>query len=213
MGSVVSVILLVSFTAGAAPGANAGPVPADDTCATNGTCGVIEQAAIGLMGAAAAGFLAGELAWIAAPKITDTTEEYPLRTKQRAAVASAYGVGVPFGSALGVHVSGIVLGKKTPFWPKWVGAELAALAAGGVSLLIVSQTDEDTTQYNPYLVDRPVEVLAAALPVAAGVGGAFLGSALAHRLGWAGRGVPPVRIGFYPAGDEFAVCAGVLLNF
>jgi len=199
MGSVVSVILLVSFTAGAAPRANAGEV--------------VEQAAVGLMGAAAAGFLAGELAWIAAPKITDTTEEYPLRTKQRAAVASAYGAGVPFGSALGVHVSGLAMGKKTPFWPKWVGAELAALAAGGVSLLIVSQTDEDTTQYNPYLVDRPVEVLAAALPVAAGVGGAFLGAALAHRLGWADRGVPPVRIGLYPAGDEFAVCAGILLSF
>ena len=213
MGSVISAILLVSFTAGAASGANAGPVPEDDTCAPKGACGVIEQAAIGLMGAVAVGFVTGELAWIAAPKITDTTEEYPLRTKQRAAVALAYGAGVPFGSALGVHVSGLAMGKKTPFWPKWVGAELGTLAAGGISLLIVSQTDEDTTQYNPYLVDRPVEVLAAALPVAAGVGGAFLGSALAHRLGWADRGVPPVRIGLYPAGDEFTVCAGILLSF
>ena len=213
MGSVVSLILLVSFTTGAAPGSNAGPVPEDDTCARKGTGGAIEQAAVGLMGAAAAGFLTGELAWIAAPEITDTTEEYPLRTKQHAALALAYGAGVPFGSALGVHVSGIAMGKKTPFWPKWVGAELAALAAGGVSLLIVSQTEEDTTQYNPYLVDRPVEVLAAALPVAAGVGGAFLGAALAHRLGLAEEGVPPVRMGLYPAGEGFGVCVGILLSF
>lgn len=213
MGSVVSVILLVSFTASGVPRANAGSVPENDTCAPKGACGVIEQAAVGLMGAAAAGFLAGELAWLAAPEISDTTATYPLLTKQRAAVAVAYGAGVPFGSALGVHISGLVLGKKTPFWPKWVGAELAALAAGGVSLLIVSQTTEDTTQYDPHLADRPVEVLAAALPVAAGVGGAFLGSWLAHKLGRAEGGVPPVRIGLYPAGDGFAVCAGVLLSF
>jgi uncharacterized membrane protein YeaQ/YmgE (transglycosylase-associated protein family) len=213
MQGFASLILLVSFTTGAAAGGNAGPVPEDDTCARKGTCGAIEQAAVGLMGAAAAGFLTGELAWIAAPEITDTTEEYPLLTKQRAALALAYGAGVPFGSALGVHVSGIVVGNPTPFWPKWVGAELGTLAAAGVSLLIVSQTEEDTTQYNPYLVDRPVEVLAAALPVAAGVGGAFLGAALAHRLGWTEGGVPPVRMGLYPAGEGFAVCAGILLSF
>ncbi|TKJ42999.1 hypothetical protein CEE36_05805 [candidate division TA06 bacterium B3_TA06] len=199
MGSFVSLMLLASFSVCAVPRVDTGAL--------------IEQAVIGLMGAAAAGFLTGELAWIAAPEISDTTEEYPLRTKQRAAVAAAYSVGVPFGSALGVHVSGLAMGRKTPFWPKWVGAELGALAAGGISLLILSQTKADTAEYNPHLVDRPVEVLAAALPVAAGVSGAFLGSWLAHKLGWAEGGVPPVRIGLYPAGDGFAVSCKLCLSF
>lgn len=197
MGSFVSLMLLASFSVSAVPRVDTGAL--------------IEQAVIGLMCAAAAGFLTGELAWIAAPEISDTT--YPLRTKQRAAVAAAYSVGVPFGSALGVHVSGLAMGRKTPFWPKWVGAELGVLAAGGISLLILSKTKADTAEYNPHLVDRPLEVLAAALPVVAGVSGAFLGSWLAHKLGWAGAGVPPVRIGLYPAGDGFAVSCKLCLSF
>lgn len=200
MGSVTALVLLASVNMSAVPGPRAGAV--------------VEQSAIGLMGAAVCGFVAGELAWIAGRE--DTTQTYPLNLvpKQRLAVPSAYLAGVPAGAALGVHLSGLVVGRTSAYWPKWVGAELATLAAGGVSLLILSQTNADTVNYDPYLVDRPMEVLAAVLPVAASVAGAFAGEALAARLGWAAAGNTPVlELGLAPAQKGLALACGFRLSF
>lgn len=199
MGSIISLVLLASVSLSAVPGSRAGAI--------------IEQSAVGLIGAVTCGFVAGEIGWVAGRE--DTTQPYPLNLlpKQRVAVPAAYLAGVPAGAALGVHLSGLVVGRPSAFWPKWVGAELGAAAAGGLSLAILSRTNADTVNYDPYTVDRPMEVVAAALPVAASVAGAFAGEALAAKLGWAAADVPPIELGFAPARRGFVFTCGLRLNF
>jgi len=160
---------------------------------------VIEQAAMGAAFAVACGFVAGEAAWVIAPEFPD--EEDPYRVALPAALAGAYGVGVPFGSALGVHLSGLVMDKNSPLWPKWAGAEIAALAAGGICYLITSNTEEVLPLAFAY-----------SFPVVAGIGGAFAGEAISHKLGWTDASLP-IKIGLYPAGDELAVWCGIRFNF
>jgi hypothetical protein len=161
---------------------------------------VIEQATIGAAGAVLCGFVAGEIAWIAAPEFPD--EEDPYRVSLPWALGTGYGVGVPFGSALGVHLAGLVIGEESAFWPKWAGAQITTLAAGGVSYLILSNTEETLPS-----------AIAYSFPIVAGIGGAFAGEAIGRRLGWAAAEPPPFRIGLEPQEGHLALSCAVLFRF
>lgn len=161
---------------------------------------VIEQATIGAAGAVLSGFVAGEIAWIAAPEFPD--EEDPYRVSLPWAVGVGYSVGVPFGSALGVHLAGRVIEDESAFWPKWVGAEIATLAAGGVSYLILSNTEETLPS-----------AIAYSFPIVAGVGGAFAGEAISRRLGWTAAEPPPIRIGLQPQEGHLSFYCAFFLRF
>lgn len=161
---------------------------------------VIEQATIGVAGAVLCGFVTGEIAWIAAPEFPD--EEDPYRVSLPWAVGVGYSVGVPFGSALGVHLAGLVIGEESAFWPKWAVAQIATLAAGGLSYLILSNTEETLPS-----------AIAYSFPIVAGVGGAFAGEAIGQRLGWAVAEPPPVRIGLQPQEGHLTLSCAVLFRF
>jgi hypothetical protein len=160
---------------------------------------VIEQATIGTAGAVVCGFVIGEIAWIAAPEFPD--EGDPYRVSLPWALGTGYGVGVPFGSALGVHLAGLVTGDESAFWPKWAGSQIATLAAGALSYLILSNTEKTIPS-----------AIAYSFPIAAGVGGAFAGEAISRRFGWAAV-EPPVRIGLEPQDGHLSVCCAFLLRF
>lgn len=173
---------------------------------------VIEQSAIGLVGAVVVGFLAGEIGWVAAPELEG--EPFPNRLKLRTAIAASYGLGIPAGAALGVHLSGLVVGRHSAFWPKWAGAEVGALAGDGIGLVILSYTNADTVNYSPYYVDRPLEIVAAALPVVLAIGGSFAGDFVATRLGWADAFTePPVHLGLNMIEGRPALYCGVRFRF
>lgn len=161
---------------------------------------VIEQATIGAAGAVLCGFVAGEIAWIAAPEFPD--EEDPYRVSLPWAVGVGYGVGVPFGSALGVHLAERVIGGESAFWPKWAGAQITTLAAGGVSYLILSNTEETLPS-----------VIAYSFPIVAGIGGAFAGEAICRRLGWAATEPPTVRIGLQPQEGHLNLSCAFIIRF
>ena len=168
---------------------------------------VVEQASVGAMFSVLFGFVSGEIAWIASPKFEE--EEDPYRVKQPAAVATAYCAGVPFGAALGVHLGSLTTSRPSNLWARWAGAEISTLAASGVGYLIVSLYPNDTTPR----IDGAPEVVAAALPIAAGVAGAFAGEAIARKLGWTASGTPPVEFGLKSQGEEFVLYCGVRFRF
>jgi hypothetical protein len=159
----------------------------------------IEQATIGAAGAIACGFVAGEIAWIAAPEFPN--EEDPYRVSLPLALGAGYGVGVPLGSALGVHLAGRVMGEESAFWPKWAGSQIATLAAGALSYLILSNTEETLPS-----------AIAYSFPIAAGIGGAFAGEAVSRRLGWAAA-EQPIRIGLEPQEGHLALSCALLFRF
>jgi len=160
----------------------------------------IEKAVVGGAGAVLFGFVAGELTWIAAPEFPG--EEDPYRVSLPAALAAAYGAGVPFGAALGVHLAERAVGQASPLWTKWMGAELAVLAVGAGSCLLLETTDEPLPVATAY-----------ALPIAAGVGGSFAGAALAERLGWTHVQESPFRIGLDLFPRNRALSCQVKLSF
>lgn len=169
--------------------------------ARSGAGEVIEQATVGLMFGVLTGFVAGEVGWIAAPEFPD--EEDPYRVSLPVALTSAYVAGLPFGSALGVHLAGKVTGNESAFWPKWIGAEAGALIGGGVTYLILNNTDDTLSS-----------VVAYSLPLVTSLGGCFAGSWAAQRLGWADNGTdPPFEVGLISNQDHLGIRVGLNIRF
>ncbi|MBD3284854.1 hypothetical protein GF359_00725 [candidate division WOR-3 bacterium] len=171
----------------------------------------VEKASVGVMFSVLTGFITGQLAWVASPKYEEGEEPY--RVKLPAALAACYGVGVPLGASLGVHLASFTTEEESSFWARWAGAEIAGLAGSGISMLLVS-IKTDTTEF----ADTPLEAVAAGLPIAFGVGGAFLGDRLARRWGLADSemfsGMRDVRVALSPGayGKGFSIEVQIPIN-
>lgn len=168
---------------------------------------VVEQASVGAMFSVLFGFVSGEIAWVAAPQFDD--EEDPYRVELPAALTAGYGIGVPLGAALGVHLGSLTTSQPSCLWARWAGAEIGSLTGAGLSLLILSGSPADTTP----LIDSPAEIVAAALPIALGVGGAFAGDALVRRFGWVNEDSSRIRFGVRFIEDGAGIYCGIRYRF
>jgi len=166
----------------------------------------VEQVSVGIMFSVLSGFIAGQIVWVAAPQFDE--EEDPYRVELPAALAVGYGIGVPFGAALGVHLASLTTSKESTFWARWVGAEIATLVGSGTSLLLVSLKSDTTA-----IADTPLEVAAAGIPIVFGVGGALAGDALARKLGWADSSSPDVWISLKPKPEGSEISLGIRIPF
>lgn len=183
---------------------------------------IVEEAAVSSMFAVACGFVAGELGWVAAPLYpyedyrdphsSDSVYKY----KFPAAVGSCYGLGLPFGAALGVHLAGLVRGDASPIWSKWIGAQAGALTMEGVSLLLLLADGDksDSLQYDLYVkADTPLEQLAAVLPLVGAVTGAIAGKVVAEKLNLSATPLVPIEVGLVPFEGRPALYLGLKYNF
>ncbi len=185
----------------------------------------VEETVVSAMFAVASGFIAGEIGWVAAPKVPDTNYKSPnyldtvYRYKFPAAVGSAYGLGLPAGAALGLHLAEGLAGERTSFWSKWLGAEAGTVATCGISYLLLLLLDGDKTDSSAGVFDKslyadtPLEKVASLLPLLGAVGGAFAGKAIAPRLGMSQTGPPPIEIGLGTLNNRPAFTIGLRLRF
>ncbi len=184
----------------------------------------VEETFVSAMFSVATGFITGELGWVAAPKVADTNTKSPYyldtvyQHKFPAAVGSAYGLGLPFGAALGLHLAEGGYGEHTSLWSKWLGAEAGALVTCGISYLLL-RLDGDRTDSSAGVIDKalfadtPLEKVASLLPLVGAVGGAFAGRAVAPRLGLSARTPPPLEIGLGSVNNQPAFSCRLRLAF
>lgn len=184
----------------------------------------VEETVVSAMFSVVTGFITGELGWVAAPKVADTNTKSPYyldtvyQHKFPAAVGSAYGLGLPFGAALGLHLAEGGYGEHTSLWSKWLGAEAGALVTCGVSYLLL-RLDGDRTDSSAGVIDKalladtPLEKIASLLPLAGAVGGAFAGRAVAPALGLSANIPPPVEIGLGSVNNQPAFSCRLRLAF
>jgi hypothetical protein len=184
----------------------------------------VEETVVSAMFGVATGFVTGELGWVAAPKVADTNLKSPYyldtvnQYKFPAAVGSAYGLGLPFGAALGLHLAEGGFGEHTSLWSKWLGAEAGTLLTSGLSYLLL-RLDGDRTDSSAGVIDRgiyadtPLEKIASLLPLAGAIGGAFAGRAIAPRLGLSQTSPPPFEVGLSTAKNHLALACALRIRF